>query len=68
MPLNHPQMDKNIICPGPDKKWHVSKSIDRRIPDLQIFTDLERLPLILPKEAVYEPKIKSLEWRLSRLR
>jgi len=67
-PDMHWALDKNIICPGPDKKWHVSKSIDRRIPDLKIFTDLEGLPLILPKESVYEPKIESLEWRLSRLR
>lgn len=67
-PNMHWAMDKNIICPGPDKKWHVSKSIDRRIPDLKIFTELEGLPLILPKEAAYEPKIESLEWRLSRLR
>jgi len=67
-PNMHWAMDKNIISPGPDKKWHVSKSIDRRIPDLQIFTSLEGLPLILPKESTYEPKIESLEWRLSNLR
>jgi len=67
-PNMHWAMDKNIISPGPDKKWHVSKLIDRRIPDLQIFTSLEGLPLILPKESTYEPKIESLEWRLSKLR
>jgi len=67
-PNMHWAMDKNIISPGPDKKWHVSKSIDHRIPDLQIFTGLEGLPLILPKESTYEPKIESLEWRLSKLR
>ena len=67
-PNMHWAMDKNIISPGPDKKWHVSKLIDRRIPDLQIFTSLEGLPLILPKESAYEPKIESLEWRLSKLR
>jgi putative restriction endonuclease len=67
-PNMHWAMDKNIISPGPDKKWHVSKSIDRRISDLQIFTSLEGLPLILPKESTYEPKIESLEWRLSKLR
>jgi len=67
-PNMHWAMDKNIICPGPDKKWHVSKSIDPRIPDLQIFTSLEGLPLILPKESTYEPKIESLEWRLTKLR
>ena len=67
-PNMHWAMDKNIISPGPDKKWHVSKSIDRRIADLQIFTGLEGLPLILPKESAYEPKIESLEWRLSKLR
>jgi len=67
-PNMHWAMDKNIISPGPDKKWHVSKSIDPRIPDLQIFTSLEGLPLILPKESAYEPKIESLEWRLSKLR
>ncbi len=67
-PNMHWAMDKNIISPGPDKKWHVSKLLDNRIPDLQIYTALEGMPLILPKESKYEPKIESLEWRLSKLR
>ena len=67
-PNMHWAMDKNIIAPGPDKKWHVSKTIDRRIADLQNFTMLEGLPLLLPKNSIYEPKIEALEWRLNRLR
>lgn len=67
-PNMHWAMDKNIISPGPDKKWHVSTLLDKRIPDLQIYTALEGMPLILPKESKYEPKIESLEWRLSKLR
>jgi putative restriction endonuclease len=67
-PNMHWAMDKNIIAPGPDKKWHVSKLLDRRIPDLQIFINLDGCPIILPKEAKYEPKIESLEWRLSKLK
>ncbi|NDC10600.1 MAG: hypothetical protein EBZ75_14920, partial [Oxalobacteraceae bacterium] len=31
----HWAMDRNLIAPGPDYKWHVSKFLDPRIPDLR---------------------------------
>ena len=67
-PNIHWAMDKNLISPGPDLKWHVSKLIDSRIPDNALLTSLDKKPLILPAEAWWTPKMESLQWRIARLR
>lgn len=67
-PNIHWAMDKNLIAPGPDKLWHVSRVLDRRIPDFQILTSLDGMPLLLPKELRFTPKEEVLAWRLDRLR
>ena len=67
-PNIHWAMDKNLIAPGPDRLWHVSKVLDRRIPDFQTLTNLEGMPLFLPAELRFAPKEESLAWRFRRLR
>jgi len=67
-PNIHWAMDKNLIAPGPDRLWHVSKVLDRRILDFQMLTSLEGMPLFLPSELRFTPKEESLIWRLERLR
>ena len=67
-PNIHWAMDKNLIAPGPDRLWHVSKVLDRRIPDFQTLTNLEGMPLFLPAELRFAPKEESLVWRFRRLR
>lgn len=67
-PNIHWAMDKNLIAPGPDKRWHVSRLLDRRIPDFHMLTSLEGMPLLLPKELRFTPKEEALAWRLDRLR
>jgi putative restriction endonuclease len=67
-PNIHWAMDKNLIAPGPDLKWHVSKLIDSRIPDNALLASLDKKPLILPTEARWSPKQDALEWRIARLR
>jgi putative restriction endonuclease len=67
-PNIHWAMDKNLIAPGPDLKWHVSSLIDSRIPDNTLLTSLDNKSLILPAESRWSPKKESLEWRIARLR
>jgi putative restriction endonuclease len=67
-PDMHWAMDRHLIAPGPDLKWHVSRLLDRRIPDFARLTSLHGQPLFLPREARFAPKRESLEWRLDQLR
>lgn len=67
-PDMHWAMDRNLIAPGPDYRWHVSDVLDRRIPDNSRFVTLDGAPLIPPKEGRLYPKREALEWRLERLR
>lgn len=66
-PSFHWAMDKYIIAPGPDFKWHVSKTLDDRLPDNRPLLELEGKLVILPRENSYAPKMESLDWRLSKL-
>jgi putative restriction endonuclease len=66
-PTFHWAMDRYIIAPGPDLKWHVSKTLDDRLPDNRPLLELEDKRLILPREKAYSPKEESLQWRLSKL-
>jgi putative restriction endonuclease len=67
-PNLHWAMDKHLIAPGPDLRWHVSKVLDRRISEFQIFTKYDGEPLLKPVESRFIPKEESLHWRLERLR
>jgi len=52
---------------GPDLKWHVSKLLDKRNRDYQELLDLDKKPIILPREKKYYPRMDGLEWRISKL-
>jgi putative restriction endonuclease len=67
-PDMHWAMDKNLIAPGPDLKWHVSTLLDPRIPDFRALRELAGRPLILPTEPRLYPKRESLEWRREKLK
>lgn len=67
-PNMHWAMDKRLIAPGPDLKWHISPYLDDRIPDLEMLFNLSGRPLILPKELRLSPKREALEWRIENLR
>ena len=64
----HWAMDRNLIAPGPDLKWHVSPILDKRIPDLRTLCGLDGQPLLGPEETRLTPKREALQWRLERLR
>jgi putative restriction endonuclease len=67
-PDMHWAMDKCLIAPGPDLKWHVSTFLDDRIPDFARLVALEGRSLFLPAERRFAPKGEVLEWRLEHLR
>jgi putative restriction endonuclease len=67
-PNMHWAMDRNLIAPGTDLKWHVSLALDSRIPDFAALVALEGMPVFLPREPRHAPKRESLEWRMERLR
>ena len=64
----HWVMDRGIISPGADMKWHVSKLIDDRIADNKAIADLEGKELILPKDKRFWPRSDALESRHSTLK
>lgn len=66
-PNFHWAMDKNIIAPGPDLKWHVSKALDNHIRENDPLLKLEGRSVLLPKDKLFHPDAESLKWRLNQL-
>ncbi len=64
----HWALDKNIISPGPDMKWHVSKLVDMRIADNRPLLDLVGKEILLPKDKRFWPREDALESRMLALR
>jgi putative restriction endonuclease len=67
-PNMHWAMDKNLIAPGPDYVWHVSKAIDTRIADYQSLLAIEGKEVLRPMDRRMWPKQEVLAWRLGKLR
>jgi putative restriction endonuclease len=66
-PNFHWALDRIIISPGPDYKWHVSKSVDKKIADNMPLLELNGRELLLPKIKQFWPRQDALESRLSVL-
>jgi len=64
---HHWAMDRNILAPGPDRKWHVSVKLDRRINDHRDLIELDGHPLFEPQEEIFLPSESCLLWRYERL-
>jgi putative restriction endonuclease len=67
-PNMHWAMDKSLIAPGPDYRWHVSPTLDERVPDYAMLLAIAGKSLFLPTEIRHAPKQEALEWRMARLR
>ena len=65
---DHWIMDRHIIAPGPDMKWHVSRSLDDRIQGQDKVLALQGRPILLPGSERFHPRPDALEWRLGQLR
>jgi putative restriction endonuclease len=67
VPSFHWALDRNILSPGPDLKWHVSKILDKRNRDYHELLELDKKPIILPMDRKYYPRPDALEWRINKL-
>jgi len=67
-PSYHWALDKNLIAPGPDLRWHVAKMLDPRLRDNHALLELEGKDLLLPRNGKYQPRRDALEYRLKHLR
>ena len=67
-PTLHRALDQNLIAPGPDLKWHVSRVVEPRIPDNRPIVELDGKDLIFYGDTKYRPSPTSLEWRMAHLR
>lgn len=65
-PTYHRALDRHLIAPGPDMRWHVSNLLDKRIPDHQKLLELDGQRIIFSGKR-HHPARESLEWRLDRL-
>lgn len=66
-PTFHWALDRFLIAPGPDYKWHVSPVLDSRIRDNAELLEFEGRTLLLPKKEKLWPKTEALEWRMENL-
>jgi hypothetical protein len=61
-------MDRDIIAPGPDLHWQVSRFIDaRRSSGEKELAELAGKSMLLPKDAAFHPDAECLQWRSRRL-
>lgn len=67
-PDMHWAMDQYLIALDTNFRWQVSRRLDDRIPDHQVFTRLAGKPLIPPREARMYPRQDAVEWRLKAMR
>ena len=64
----HWALDRNIVSPGPDMKWHVSSLVDQRIADNRPLLDLADKDILLPKDKRFWPRTDALESRMLALK
>jgi putative restriction endonuclease len=65
---HHWAMDRDIIAPGPDLHWHVSKLIDpRRSNGEEKLAELSGKSLLLPKDRAFHPDAEGLQFRITKL-
>lgn len=66
-PNFHWALDRHVIAPGPDLKWHVSEVIEERIADNHPLIDLKGKNVLVPNKREMQPRRDALEWRLEHL-
>ena len=66
-PTYHRALDRRLIAPGLDMKWRISRALDKRIRDNQVFTELEGQAVIYHGRGHHHPAPEALQWRIERL-
>lgn len=64
---HHWAMDRQILAPGADRKWHISPRLDQRVKDHQDLIKLDGMTLFEPNEERFSPNEANLRWRHERL-
>lgn len=65
---HHWAMDRNLIAPGPDYHWNVSRILDSRRSNGEAeLQSLAGKTLLLPKDRAFHPDQEGLRWRINRL-
>lgn len=65
---HHWAMDRNLIAPGPDHRWKVSRILDeRRSNGEEALIKLDGMTLLLPNDPAFHPAPEGLAWRVERL-
>jgi putative restriction endonuclease len=65
---HHWAMDRDIIAPGPDLHWHVSKILDpRRSNGEKELMVLSGQAVLLPQDQAFHPDAAGLKWRYEQL-
>ena len=67
-PSYHWALDRNLIAPGPDLRWRVSKMLDSRVRDNAALLDLDGKHVLFPPNSKYRPREDALSYRLEHLR
>ena len=60
---HHWAMDRNLIGPGTDRRWHVTSSLDDRLEGQRDLINLNGRSILLPHDPRYYPKDVALLWR-----
>lgn len=65
---HHWAMDRNLIAPGPDHLWQVSRILDprRSTGEAELLT-LSKKSLLLPQDEAFHPDPEGLGWRVEKL-
>lgn len=68
-PDMHWAMDRNLIAPGEDMKWHVSAlRLDRSNPAHADLINFDNQPILLPDDPRLHPDPEACKWRMEALR
>ena len=63
-PNIHRAMDRHLITPGPDRKWHVSEYLGKETNDIRELQQLDGKEILSTKDGIDKPSEEALEWRL----
>ena len=66
-PNFHWLMDRCVIAPGPDFRWHVSEVLEERITDNHPLLELNGKRILTPVNRNMLPRSDALEWRMAHL-
>ncbi len=65
---HHWAMDRFLIGPWPDGKWHVHRELDDRLEGQQDLLKLDRRSILLPTKSKFHPREDALEWRKQKMK